>query len=181
VINYDFPLSAEDYVHRIGRTARQQATGLAISFVTSDDKRYLLDVKKLLGDKLPLTEDVKDMLGRRSCGRHGSGRGEGRHQGSDGGPRAEGMQHGRRGGSRRGGQRPQGETDGASRSQGHVEPQGAPRDEQGEVNGNVGRSEAAQGTGGPETPGTPRRHRRRGGRGRGKSAGQGQPQTHDAA
>ena len=69
VINYDFPLSAEDYVHRIGRTARQQATGLATSFVTPNDRRYLLDAYKLLGDKLPLTDDLKDLLGgRRSRG-----------------------------------------------------------------------------------------------------------------
>ncbi len=44
VINYDFPLSAEDYVHRIGRTARQQATGLATSFVTPNDRRDPQDV-----------------------------------------------------------------------------------------------------------------------------------------
>ena len=185
VINYDFPLSARRTTSTAsaGRRA-SQATGLATSFVTSDDKRYLLDVKKLLGDKLPLTEDVKEMLGRRSCGRHGSGRGEGRHQGSGSGPRAEGMQHGRRGGSRRGGPRPQGQADGASRSEGHVETRHPTRDAQGEVNGNVGGPEAVQaapGTAGPGTSDKPRRHRRRGGRGRGKSAGQGQPQTHEAA
>lgn len=53
VINYDFPLQAEDYVHRIGRTARVEATGLAISFVTRDDRQALAAVKKLIGDKLP--------------------------------------------------------------------------------------------------------------------------------
>jgi ATP-dependent RNA helicase RhlE len=183
VINYDFPLSAEDYVHRIGRTARQQATGLAISFVTANDRPYLMDVRKLLGEKLPLTEELLGMLGRRSSGRHGSGRGEGRHQGSGGGPRAEGMQHGRRGGSRGGDRRPHGEAGGAARSQGHVEQQRPPRDEPGEVNGNVGGPEAvqgAEGARGPETSDKPRR-RRRSGRGRGKSAGQGQPRTHEAA
>jgi ATP-dependent RNA helicase RhlE len=183
VINYDFPLSAEDYVHRIGRTARQQATGLAISFVTSDDRRYVLDVRKLLGDKLPLTEDLKDMLGRRSSGRHGSGRSEGRRQGS-GEPRAEGMQHSRRGGGHRSDRRPHGEAGGASRSQGHVEQARPPRDEQGEVNGNVGGPAVVEGTGATGGPGTsdkPRRRRRRSNRGRGRSGGQGQPQTHEAA
>ncbi|NIA21962.1 MAG: DEAD/DEAH box helicase [Anaerolineaceae bacterium] len=56
VINYDFPLQAEDYVHRIGRTARVEAAGLAISFVTSDDRRALAAVKRLVGDKLPALE-----------------------------------------------------------------------------------------------------------------------------
>ena len=56
VINYDFPRHAEDYVHRIGRTARVEASGLAISFVTRDDHRALAEVKKLIGDKLPAVE-----------------------------------------------------------------------------------------------------------------------------
>jgi len=53
VINYDFPRHSEDYVHRIGRTARVEASGLAISFVTRADRRWLSDVKKLIGDALP--------------------------------------------------------------------------------------------------------------------------------
>jgi ATP-dependent RNA helicase RhlE len=56
VINYDFPRHAEDYVHRIGRTARVEAKGMAISFVTRDDHRALAAVKKLIGDKLPAVE-----------------------------------------------------------------------------------------------------------------------------
>jgi len=54
VINYDFPLSAEDYVHRIGRTARVAATGLATSFVTASDHRYVAELERLLGSKVPL-------------------------------------------------------------------------------------------------------------------------------
>jgi ATP-dependent RNA helicase RhlE len=176
VINYDFPLSAEDYVHRIGRTARQQATGLAISFVTPNDKRFLLDVKKLLGDKLPMTEDLQEMLGRRSCGRVGSGRGEGRRSE----PRAEGMQHGRRGGSRRGGRSPQGEAGQARPVEGRTEAPRPAHAENSEPNGNTRGPEAAQAPQGPETTG-PKRRRRRGGRGRGKSAEQGQPQTNETA
>ncbi len=53
VINYDFPHNAEDYVHRIGRTARVDASGLATSFVTRNDRRYVSGVRKLIGDKLP--------------------------------------------------------------------------------------------------------------------------------
>ena len=54
VINYDFPLSAEDYVHRIGRTARVGASGLATSFVTGADRRFLPALERLVGGQLPL-------------------------------------------------------------------------------------------------------------------------------
>jgi len=54
VINYDFPLAAEDYVHRVGRTARVDATGLATSFVTRSDQRLVAAVERLVGAKLPL-------------------------------------------------------------------------------------------------------------------------------
>ena len=53
VINFDFPHHAEDYVHRIGRTARVDASGLASSFITRNDKRYVAQVRRLIGDKLP--------------------------------------------------------------------------------------------------------------------------------
>ncbi len=53
VINYDFPHNAEDYVHRIGRTARVDASGVATSFVTSDDHYHVHSVQKLIGDALP--------------------------------------------------------------------------------------------------------------------------------
>jgi len=53
VINYDFPHNAEDYVHRIGRTARVDASGLATSFATWSDRKFVNDVRKLIGDKLP--------------------------------------------------------------------------------------------------------------------------------
>jgi len=53
VINYDFPHHAEDYVHRIGRTARVDASGMATSFVTRADRRFVNQVKKLIGESLP--------------------------------------------------------------------------------------------------------------------------------
>ncbi len=53
VINYDFPHNSEDYVHRIGRTARVDASGQATSFITRADKRFVIAVRKLIGDKLP--------------------------------------------------------------------------------------------------------------------------------
>ena len=56
VINYDFPHHAEDYVHRIGRTARVAAAGQATSFVTRSDRRFVENVEKLVGLKLTLTQ-----------------------------------------------------------------------------------------------------------------------------
>jgi ATP-dependent RNA helicase RhlE len=53
VINYDLPHVPEDYVHRIGRTARMNATGWATSFVTSEDNHSLRMIEKLLGKAVP--------------------------------------------------------------------------------------------------------------------------------
>ena len=53
VINFDFPRSPEDYVHRIGRTAR--LAGKASSFVTPEDRSYVRDLDRHLGTKLVLT------------------------------------------------------------------------------------------------------------------------------
>jgi len=55
VINYDFPACAEDYLHRIGRTARAAASGTATSFVTRDDRPCLDDVEKMISARLPVT------------------------------------------------------------------------------------------------------------------------------
>lgn len=49
VINYDFPLHAEDYVHRIGRTGRAQQVGEAISFVAQDDYAPLKTLERFIG------------------------------------------------------------------------------------------------------------------------------------
>ena len=54
VINYDLPNSPEDYVHRIGRTARIEATGRASSFVTPEEKGQLHAIEQLLGTRVPL-------------------------------------------------------------------------------------------------------------------------------
>lgn len=53
VINFELPNIAEDYVHRIGRTARAGASGEAISFVSQDEKAYLRDIEKLLKQSIP--------------------------------------------------------------------------------------------------------------------------------
>jgi ATP-dependent RNA helicase RhlE len=48
-VNYDFPMHAEDYVHRIGRTGRAQAIGDALSFVTSEDQSALRSLERFIG------------------------------------------------------------------------------------------------------------------------------------
>ena len=52
VINYDVPTHAEDYVHRIGRTGRAEATGDAITFVSGEEIKYLRDVGRFIGREL---------------------------------------------------------------------------------------------------------------------------------
>jgi superfamily II DNA/RNA helicase len=53
VINYDLPHSAEDYVHRIGRTGRAGASGEAIALFTPEEERYLIDIEKLIKRQVP--------------------------------------------------------------------------------------------------------------------------------
>jgi ATP-dependent RNA helicase RhlE len=53
VVNFDFPMHPEDYVHRIGRTGRAQAIGDAISFVTTDDEASVRDVERLTKKSVP--------------------------------------------------------------------------------------------------------------------------------
>jgi ATP-dependent RNA helicase RhlE len=53
VVNYELPNVPEDYVHRIGRTARAGSTGKAVSLVSPDEAPYLKDIVKLLGRDIP--------------------------------------------------------------------------------------------------------------------------------
>lgn len=57
VINYELPNIAESYVHRIGRTARAGAEGIAISFCDQEERAYLKDIEKLIGQKVTLITD----------------------------------------------------------------------------------------------------------------------------
>ncbi len=53
VINFDLPNVSEDYVHRIGRTGRAGASGVAISLVAQDESRLLRDIERLINKKVP--------------------------------------------------------------------------------------------------------------------------------
>ena len=54
VFNFDVPFNAEDYVHRIGRTGRAGASGLAVTLVSRDDSRLISDIEKLIKKKIEL-------------------------------------------------------------------------------------------------------------------------------
>ena len=53
VINYEIPSAAEDYVHRIGRTGRAGASGIAISLVSPEEEKYLKEIEKLIKREIP--------------------------------------------------------------------------------------------------------------------------------
>jgi ATP-dependent RNA helicase RhlE len=57
VVNYEMPNEPESYVHRIGRTARAGASGIAYSFVDYDERPYLRDIEKLIRLRLPVIDE----------------------------------------------------------------------------------------------------------------------------
>ncbi|MGB7339048.1 MAG: DEAD/DEAH box helicase [Phototrophicaceae bacterium] len=57
VVNFDLPNIPESYVHRIGRTARADASGIAYSFVSVEERAYLKDIEKLIGEPIPIIEE----------------------------------------------------------------------------------------------------------------------------
>lgn len=81
VINYDVPRDAEDYVHRIGRTARAENKGEAVTLVCPEDTHYFQKIERFLKkniERLPLPESLgeapKDTLYAARSGRGGSSR-----------------------------------------------------------------------------------------------------------
>ena len=53
VVNFDVPMAPDDYVHRVGRTARAEATGTAFTFVAGEEEGSLRDIEKVIGRRLP--------------------------------------------------------------------------------------------------------------------------------
>jgi ATP-dependent RNA helicase RhlE len=65
VINYELPNVPEQYVHRIGRTARAGKSGIAIAFCAEDERAYLKDIRKVTGaelDRLPLPDNFRAVV-----------------------------------------------------------------------------------------------------------------------
>lgn len=56
VVNFDLPNVPETYVHRIGRTGRADASGIAVSFCDTEERAYLKDIQKLIGQRIPVIE-----------------------------------------------------------------------------------------------------------------------------
>ena len=110
VLNYDVPHDAEDYVHRIGRTARAGAEGQAITLVSEKDQPQFRSIEKFLEkdiEKRPVPSELGDAPAYRTDGKSG-GRG------------------GRRNGGRRGGkgQQRKGRKPAEGKSSGHKKPEG---------------------------------------------------------
>jgi superfamily II DNA/RNA helicase len=104
VINYDVPHDAEDYVHRIGRTARADRDGVAITFISEADIYRFQQIEHFLGkevEKNPLPEDigegpeyVKREKKRSNTRRHGRWHSKGNGKNNQG--KAQGKSHHRR-------------------------------------------------------------------------------------
>ena len=62
VVNFDLPYVAEAYVHRIGRTARAGASGIAVSFVADDERNLLKAIEKLTRQKIPTWDRRNDKV-----------------------------------------------------------------------------------------------------------------------
>ena len=110
VLNYDVPHDAEDYVHRIGRTARAGAEGQAITLVSEKDQPQFRSIEKFLEkdiEKRPVPSELGDAPAYRTDGKSG-GRG------------------GRRNGGRRGGkgQQRKGRKPAEGKPSGHKKPEG---------------------------------------------------------
>jgi ATP-dependent RNA helicase RhlE len=85
VFNFDVPFNAEDYIHRIGRTGRAGASGLAVTLVSGSDSRLIADLEKLLKKKVELEPIEFDE--DRPRGRINDGRRTWRERGELGDPR----------------------------------------------------------------------------------------------
>ena len=92
VINYDLPQCPEDYIHRIGRTARNGAEGAAVCFLAPEDALLWRDIQKLMNPGEPLPPLPKRLTGGNGGGNGNNRRGRGGNGGSNrphGGPKRE--------------------------------------------------------------------------------------------
>jgi ATP-dependent RNA helicase RhlE len=110
VINFEMPNVPETYVHRIGRTGRAGASGIALSFCDLDEKEFLRDIQKLIARQIPVVEDHPHVLyggisadtpaassnGNSQGGRSNGGRGGNEGRGGNDGRSRNGQQGGMR-------------------------------------------------------------------------------------
>lgn len=114
VVNYDVPREAEDYVHRIGRTARAGAGGYAVTLVGERDRRHFKAIEDFLEKEVP-KEVVPEELG--SAPSYGGRSDSGRRDGGRSGGKRGGKGHGRRDRGRRDGSKPRPATQDSPNSQ----------------------------------------------------------------
>jgi ATP-dependent RNA helicase RhlE len=190
VINYDLPMEAEDYVHRIGRTGRAGATGKSITFCTSRDRGIVREIEKLVGRAIDA--DYSDGFPRPGSEgesaieeSRGGGRDGGRRGGRGGRGREGDRDRGRGGSPAQAGGRPAAAGNGAAAEANHVQQHSGDRNPRthgdgGSRDGNREHAPQVAGAQGaprdPNDPSQPRkRRRRRGGRGRRKPGAEGAP------
>jgi ATP-dependent RNA helicase RhlE len=115
VINFDLPNVPEDYVHRIGRTARAGADGQAISFCTGEEKSYLFAIEKTTRQKITvITDQPFHSAGAQNASIMSVGKAKAMIEGRRDAGRSYGPRRGGARGGARGGRRPSG--GGGSRS-----------------------------------------------------------------
>jgi len=187
VFNYDLPQDPEDYVHRIGRTARAGADGDAISLGCEDYVQSLPDIEDYIGRKIAVAPVAQELLAEITVPRYErrrfSGPGGGSRGGSGGGSRGGSGGRGGRSGPPRsggggGGRSHSGSSGGPPRRESQA-PRPAERPAGPAAPGNGGGETAAPrqapaGDGAPTADGAPRKRRRRGGRGRSGGPQQGE-------
>ena len=173
VFNYDLPQDPEDYVHRIGRTARAGATGDAISFGCEDYVTSLPDIEAYIGHKIPVANIDREALEecrsgltippRRSRPRPSGERGRGGGPRAGGGPRGSGQRSGGPSGGRGRGERRGGPRDSARKD---TAPESGPREDAGQSDQRQGQRDGGPREGaaqdrGPREAGKPEAGQRR--------------------
>lgn len=103
VINYDVPRDCDDYIHRVGRTARANTKGRAITFVSVEDQQYFKRIEDFMEQEVPKTPLPEELGEAPEYAPKKSGKGGNRKQGNR---KQGGRNHGRRDKSRREGGKP---------------------------------------------------------------------------
>lgn len=178
VVNYDVPGDPEDYVHRIGRTARADSTGEAITFINEDDMRNFGRIEAMIEmeiNKVPVPEHLGagpeynprhrgTGRGGRGGGRDGRGGGGGGREGGRGGQGGGGFNK-RKGGGGNGGGNPNGGRGGEPQRQGEPRAEQRQGGEQGEPRQKEGQQQ------GPRQQQGPQQGPRQQGQGQGQNQG----------
>ena len=180
VYNYDLPFDAEDYVHRIGRTARLGAEGDAISFACERYAMGLPDIEAYIEQKIPsepVTAELLTPLPRPERPRPEAGEGEGEDEESIGQIFREAREQRAADEERRGGGRSRGGRPGGERREGERRPRSKPKAAAGVAGVAVAGAAAATTAGGEAAPaaqGAARPPRAQAGNGQGEARAEGE-------